>query len=573
VVISCWRRFSIRKKIIVTCLTALFFFVAIFLGYFLPYFKNYVIDGRKEHLREMTSLAVTTCDNYHYEYDLGRISKEEAFSKSLYHINKYRYGEDGTETFFVISSNGTGLSFPYREDLVGLNLLHISDSDGLKYYESIIKQAKEKGSGYITYKTQYKSQIYMDVPLLVYFTYYEQFDIIIAGGAYLHDIDKELYRIYLVTIAITLTLSLLAAAVLGLLSGTISRPIKTLVQGMADCDLNTSLPVESSDEIGLLADEFNTFVSQIRGTIVIVKNAVEVLAISSEELSSISDSFAAKALEQSGCSDEITNTIEHITHDMKSITGEIDSEFEKLTYLIDRMELLSEIINSMNSTSQEALVQIKQVNNTAANGSRSLQLMTRSIDGIVNRSGELFHILDMINGISDQINLLALNAAIEAARAGESGNGFAVVSDEISKLADETSHSIKIIGTLITDNDRELKTGFEHITQSVKTINTVIEGINDIGTTIDRVASQAMEQLGTKESVKEGINEIRIMSDSIRMRSKVQMLSVDEIQAIVHEITESTGSITAGSEELSTNSKEVSQMAEHLRETIMNFKA
>ncbi|MBN2436741.1 MAG: methyl-accepting chemotaxis protein [Spirochaetes bacterium] len=570
--ITCWKHFSIRKKIVITCLTVIFIFIAVILGLFLPYFKTYVISNRKTHLNEMNSLAVATCEAYYYEHTLGRISKEEAFSKSLYHVNKFRYGKDESETFFIISSNGTGLSFPYREDLVGLNLRHISDPDGTKYYEKIIETALLQGNGFITYKTQYKSSVSNIVPYLVYFTYYPNYDIIIGSGVYLHDIDREIHKIYIATVGITAIVSIIAALILCLLSGTISKPVNTLVKTMASCDLNTRLPVQSDDEIGLLAGEFNSFNSRIKEIIVSVKNSMTELATSSEELQSISENFSQKAADQNSHSKEISQNIDAISGKMSSVASEIDIEFVRLNSLMSRMQNLSSLINSMNDTAHDASRQITKITAKASEGSRSLAFMTECIRAIENRSGELFRILDMINGISDQINLLSLNAAIEAARAGSMGSGFAVVSDEISKLAEETSGSLKTIGTLITDNDRELKNGVDYITDSVRTINEVISGISEIGNTIRQMAQKADEQTGSKEGVQREISEIKEMSQNIRVQSRIQMQSIGEIHDIIHNINRGTSSITAGSEELAASSKEVSHMAEKLQQMIAGFK-
>jgi methyl-accepting chemotaxis protein len=93
--------------------------------------------------------------------------------------------------------------------------------------------------------------------------------------------------------------------------------------------------------------------------------------------------------------------------------------------------------------------------------------MRSSITKISNSSAEIGNVIEIINNISEQINLLALNAAIEAARAGTYGRGFAVVADEIGKLADKTARSIKDIDEFIQANDAEINNG-------IKTIETTI---------------------------------------------------------------------------------------------------
>jgi methyl-accepting chemotaxis protein len=95
-------------------------------------------------------------------------------------------------------------------------------------------------------------------------------------------------------------------------------------------------------------------------------------------------------------------------------------------------------------------------------------------------SGEMTGIVEIINSISDQINLLSLNAAIEAARAGDAGRGFAVVADAISKLADQTATSIKDIDGLIRANTEEIERGISNARTTIETISGIIEGVESI---------------------------------------------------------------------------------------------
>lgn len=198
--------------------------------------------------------------------------------------------------------------------------------------------------------------------------------------------------------------------------------------------------------------------------------------------------------------------------------------------------------------------------------------MQESFSRIDKRSGDMNEIITMINSISDNINLLSLNAAIEAARAGNAGRGFAVVSDEISKLADATSKSINRISSIISANDREIKDGFGHVENTVKNIESILEGFAGVRQWIEEFSSQIKDQIGTKESIQVEVREIRDMSDMIRKTTRDQKDSVLEINRLMESINEGTETISAGSEELATGAAEVTSMAEGLREKVDVFK-
>jgi methyl-accepting chemotaxis protein len=197
--------------------------------------------------------------------------------------------------------------------------------------------------------------------------------------------------------------------------------------------------------------------------------------------------------------------------------------------------------------------------------------MSESMTVIARSSGEITGIIEIINDISDRINLLSLNASIEAARAGEYGRGFAVVAGEISKLADPTAQSIKSIGELIMKTDREIRTGSQNMTNAVQTIRSIIKDIEEIVSHMENISSSVQTQSQANINAADNAEKVRILSEQI-------MLAMDEQKAGITEITRSTGSInelaqlnTENSIDITSATKSLVEKVETINREIDNF--
>jgi methyl-accepting chemotaxis protein len=553
-------------------ISSLLLFVTITLVYFIPSIRDAAIEKKREGLKDNVQMAVNLFEALKFEEENGRISPDEALFKGIYYTGKFRFGKDKMSTVWIINGDGGICSMPFREDLVGKNISIFDKDSRENIYRAMIELSRTKGEAFFEYRTQYKSEVTKVVPVISYVIYYKPYDIIIGSTIYIEDIRSEIATLYIKVIAVTIFLSLVFIAILFLASGRIVRPVKKIIEGISNGNLNTVLTTELRDEIGELVDKFNLFVSNIRGVVLEIKETTDKLATSSEELSALSSNFAIQSEEQNRYSAEVSRTVGEITHEVELIAMQIDREFEKMNNLIRILSTLSDLIDNLEGSAQKALDTISKISIDAMSGENSLKLMLDSIVHIEKRSESMNEIVDMINSISDNINLLSLNASIEAARAGNAGRGFAVVAEEISKLADATSSSISRISSIITDNHNELKDGFAHIQTTVNIIESILEGFSGIKLWIESFSLQIKEQIGTKESIENEVREIRDMSDMIRKTIREQKASVLEINKLMANINEGTESISSGSEELATGAGEVTAVAESLREKVSIFK-
>jgi methyl-accepting chemotaxis protein len=356
----------------------------------------------------------------------------------------------------------------------------------------------------------------------------------------------------------------------------ISKPVISLseaVEKIASGDLALDeIKVKNKDEIGDLAKSFNHMVNNLRELIHQVSSNAEQVAAASEQLS-------ASAEQTSKATELIASTMQ----DVATGTENQVHSAERTSQTVNEMSIG---IQQISSNSQNVSATAIQALDKAGEGNESIQIavkqmnsinetvtnLSQVISGLGERSKEIEQIIEVITGIASQTNLLALNAAIEAARAGEHGRGFAVVADEVRKLAEQSSDSAQRISQLISAIQTETNKAVQSMEYATKE---VLEGIGVVET-----AGNSFEQI--RQSVSEVAGQIQEVSSAVQQMSAGTEQMVHSVK-LIREITESTASGTqevsasteeqmASMEEISSSSASLSKMAEELQTLISKFK-
>lgn len=341
---------------------------------------------------------------------------------------------------------------------------------------------------------------------------------------------------------------------------------------MSQGNLNINIDFVSNDETGQMIDAMGNMIKRLRGIVGEIQNTTVQLAASSEEMSASSESFARNSQDQAASSEEITASVEEISAGMDNIFQSTVEQFESTNSLIAKIDEFTENTNRMGETARDSLKLTKEIESEAKVGNQSLNNINLSMKKITESSGAMTNIINIIGGISEQINLLSLNAAIEAARAGDAGRGFAVVADEISKLADETASSIKNIETFIAENDNEIKKGLTIVEESISTITKIIGFIGSITDVIDRIYTFMQQQIESNSEVSSEVVKVRDRSESVKMAIEEHKIAIQEISTSIQSISALTQKGVEESDEMADNSRSIASMADVLKKTIDFFK-
>jgi methyl-accepting chemotaxis protein len=310
--------------------------------------------------------------------------------------------------------------------------------------------------------------------------------------------------------------ALAAALVLGLfltvvITRSISRPVgKTvlILESLADCDLRGTLDIDTEDELGVMAAALNKTIATFRTMIATISQSAEQVASASEEISSGAG-----------------QTVESARHQADQ-THQAATAMQEMTATVQQISESSQKAADTSRGAAEAARQGGQVVEATLSSMRNIAAATTKTAALVadlgKSSEQIGKIIAVIDDIADQTNLLALNAAIEAARAGEQGRGFAVVADEVRKLAERTTKATKEIATMIQSiqaetkhaveamevGNREVQVGVEKTSNSGTALKQIIRLSEQAGDMIAQIATAATEQSATTEQINANVTQI-----------------------------------------------------------------
>ncbi|HYK73957.1 MAG TPA: methyl-accepting chemotaxis protein [Pseudoneobacillus sp.] len=343
---------------------------------------------------------------------------------------------------------------------------------------------------------------------------------------------------------------------------TISRPLAWVTKNLyqaASGDLTMDpISIKNKDEIGVLAESFNgmgtslaNLIRQIRSSTELVAASTEQLLASSEQNSHATEQISSSIQEVAIGSEKQTQYSTKATH----VVSEISNGMELVTNSIQKVVDLSFSANqkalSGNIIAKETVSQINQIQKHVENTSEI-------VNGLGERSNEIGKIAEVISQLSSQTNLLALNAAIEAARAGEHGKGFAVVADEVRKLAEQSSSATDSIRFIIKQIQEEISEVVTSMKQGNDSVNTGIQNVYQTENAFKEILEMVAGISAQTEEVSSVVNEVHAGTENM-----VQVIS--EITTISVQALGNTQNVAASAEEQNASTEEITASIHSLR--------
>ena len=384
-------------------------------------------------------------------------------------------------------------------------------------------------------------------------------------------------RMMIMMIVAFIILASISALILRLASsvGRALLKVTDLASNIANFDI-TKIAAEDlllrKDEVGMLANAFNKILTSLKGFIDINVRSVQVLSENADTLNCISQ-------ETAHASDQIASTIGQVALGAEDQARDAEMALESITYFGQLIESEQKELASLNKAT-DLVVELKDegINNITDLVDKTVQNKSaaREITGVILNANESAIQIDaassMIKEIAKRTNLLALNASIEAAGAGDAGRGFAIVAEEIRKLAEESDKFTQEIALVI--NDLRLKT--EEAVETMDQMNQVVDEQSD---SVENTNSQFQGIASAVETTKEIIGKLNESRQLMNERQQDIIANISNLAAVTEQNSASTQEVNAAVEEqtatimqIADSSGAINELVEEMKNSINKFK-
>jgi methyl-accepting chemotaxis protein len=489
------------------CLTALF------------QLKSSMLEDRKQKTQNLVEVGVGTLAHFQKLAADGKMSEEDAKKAARETLRDLRYGAG--DYFFIVDTAHKYVLLPTKPELEGQDKSDLKDANGKFLIQDLVSAGKA-GGGFVEYWFPKAGQQTAE-PKISYAKLFPQWNWVVGTGIYIDDVDREYKSNALLLGGMSLALLVLLGLVGWQVSSSVLQQLggepqaaAAVMQRVASGDLTASFDAAPA---GSLLRALGDMVGSLRQLVREINDDANRLVSNADIIATASDEVARAAEQQSDATSAMAAAIEELTVSSNHIS---DSARETARDTTEAVALSGQGTERV----QQASLAIQKISDTVSDASGRIRALE-------DRAKQVSSIANVIKDIAGQTNLLALNAAIEAARAGEQGRGFAVVADEVRKLAERTSTATTEIEKMILGIQNDTSGAVDAMNAALPEVQ---EGV--------QLAGSATESLQAIESgARRTLERVGEVADATKEQSAASTSIAQRVEQIANMVEETTGTI------------------------------
>ena len=521
-----------------------------------------IVESKKEAASDMMGLVRQVIDNkYKNHTSVEGHSLAVAKAEIIDTVASLRYRE-GNGYFEVITTDGTTLASALKED-VGQNHIAWKNQEGRFVYRELIEAAKAHPEGkFLHFLYPRPNDASGKEEEKVALSYYEpKLDVVVITGNYMANLHRMVedsrqdlrksskqYQndFYLYTL---LFITLILAACMSFSHFRIKRPLRLMLErnrelASGEGDLTKRLQDQGKDEIAEACKATNAFLDKLHSLVIDAKDiALENASISSE-LAATSQEAGQRIQEGNEIVESAAKEAQNLALSMQKAATRTKESEQSIKGASSALSFIAHEIDSLSSDMDQ---------NASLQGS-----LAQDITQLQTDANQVISVLGIISDIAEQTNLLALNAAIEAARAGEHGRGFAVVADEVRKLAEHTQRSLG-----------EIKATISVIVQA---INNASASMNENSELVAKLALKAKEIDASAQEIKSELDKVARAAKGAVDDYDTQTMATEELTGRMSTVFELSAQNTRSVEEIAQAAAQLNKITQSLSGKLGEFK-
>lgn len=477
-------------------------------------------------------------------------------------VSKTKVGETGWA--FLVDQKGRYLAHPQAEKLMNQSVQTDENASLAAIGPTLLSEA----SGMLTFDDNNGSN-------RVYFQELGDTNWTIALVMPEKEFLDPLYELFFELCMVSLFGLVLMIAVIFFYTKYLTKQIdraNQLSHALSNGDFTASMDIQSSDEIGVMANRFNSMTATLRETLGQVSFNAQQVAATSEQL-------MASAEQTSRATEQIAESVQEIAYGTEKQVDATIQGYDVINEIAMHIDQMEKGMDDVNLSTQEANRQATEGNQMAVKTVEHMdvihsQMATTStiVNALGKRSQEIGEMISLITTIASQTNLLALNAAIEAARAGEQGRGFAVVADEVRKLAEQSSSAAEQVSHIVTVIQQDTASAITAMNHGASILGEGMTLVRSTGTAFEQITDSTTQLLNRT-------NEVSVEMSKISNQMQAIVSAITHITQIAEQSAGNSQTVAAAAEEQNASMEEISsaatmlaKMAEELNDAVRTFK-